>query len=193
MPGAPLSAHVAAASLNQTVGDWAGNTRRIRAAIADARSRGAKLLLLPEMCIPGYSLGDRLMMRGTLERSLAALGEILPDTAGMVVVLGLPYRHRDVLYDAAAVCADGRIVGIVPKENLATGDVEYENRWFSGWPRGHVEETEDGIPFGSLLFDAPGIGRFGVEICEDGWKGIRPGSVYALAGAHLILNPSASA
>ena len=141
MPGAPLSAHVAAASLNQTVGDWAGNTRRIRAAIADARSRGAKLLLLPEMCVPGYSLGDRLMMRGTLERSLAALGEILPDTAGMVVVLGLPYRHRDVLYDAVAVCADGKVVGIVPKENLATGDVEYENRWFSGWPRGHVEET----------------------------------------------------
>ena len=48
------------------------------------------------------------------------------------------------------------------------------------------------VPFGSLLFDADGLGRFGVEVCEDGWKGIRPGSVYALAGAHLVANPSAS-
>ena len=71
MPSTPLAAHVAAASLNQTVGDWAGNTRRILAAVEAARGRGARLLVLPEMCIPGYSLGDRLMMRGTLERSLA--------------------------------------------------------------------------------------------------------------------------
>lgn len=192
MTGAPLSAHVAAASLNQTVGDWAGNTRRIRAAIAEARSRGAKLLLLPEMCVPGYSLGDRLMMRGTIDRSEQVVRDLLPDTMGMVVIVGLPVRHRDVLYNAVAVCADGKVVGIVPKENLATGDVQYENRWFSGWPRGHVEDTADGVPFGSLVFDAPGLGRFGVEICEDGWKGIRPGSVYALSGAHMVLNPSAS-
>lgn len=192
MTAAPLSAHVAAASLNQTVGDWIGNTRRIRAAIADARARGARLLVLPEMCIPGYSLGDRLMMRGTIERSAAVLQDLLADTDGMVVIVGLPVRHRDVLYNAVAICANGKIVGIVPKENLATGDVQYENRWFSGWPRGRVETTDEGIPFGSLLFDAPGLGRFGVEICEDGWKGIRPGSVYALCGAHIVLNPSAS-
>src|SRR5690242_5317849 len=124
MTGAPLSAHVAAASLNQTVGDWAGNVRRIRAALVEARQRGARLLLLPEMCIPGYSLGDRLMMRGTIDRSHRALLELLPDTAGMVAIIGLPVRHRDVLYDAVAVVADGKIVGIVPKENLATGDVQ---------------------------------------------------------------------
>ncbi|MEZ4237374.1 MAG: NAD(+) synthase [Myxococcota bacterium] len=43
-----------------------------------------------------------------------------------------------------------------------------------------------------MLFEAPGIGRFGVEVCEDGWKGIRPGSIYALGGAHIVANPSAS-
>ncbi len=192
---APLSAHVAAASLNQTVGDWAGNTKRIREVIAVARARGAKLLVLPEMCIPGYSLGDRLMMRGTLERSLACLEAILPDTRGMVVLLGLPLRHRDVLYNAVAVCAGGRVWGVVPKENLATGDVQYENRWFSGWPRGHLEFTTvlgHEVPIGAQVFEAPGLGRFGVEVCEDGWKGIRPGSLYALGGAHVVVNPSAS-
>jgi NAD+ synthase (glutamine-hydrolysing) len=191
----PLCAHVGAASLNQTVGDWAGNTRRIRAVIASARDRGVRLLALPEMCIPGYSLGDRLMMRGTLDRSLECLAAILPDTRGMVVLVGLPLRHRDVLYNAVAVCAEGKVWGVVPKENLATGDVQYENRWFSGWPRGHLETTEllgQSVPMGAQVFEAPGLGRFGVEVCEDGWKGIRPGSVYALGGAHVIVNPSAS-
>lgn len=196
MPGVPLAAHVAAASLNQTVGDWSGNRARIEKAIAHARTRGVRLLVLPEMCIPGYSLGDRLMMRGTLERSWQMLRELLPSTRGLVALIGLPLRHRDVLYNVVAVCADGELVGLVPKENLATGDVQYENRWFSGWVRGRVEShlTPEGetVPFGSLLFEAEGVGRFGVEVCEDGWKGIRPGSVYALAGAHIVANPSAS-
>ena len=196
MRGAPLAAHVAAASLNQTVGDWDGNARRIREAIAEARARRARLLVLPEMCIPGYSLGDRLMMRGTQERSWSVLMSLIPHTDGMVVLLGLPVRHRDVLYSAIAVVAGGALVGIVPKENLATGDVQYENRWFCGWPRGHLETftTQEGaeIPIGTMIFEAEGLGRFGVEVCEDGWKGSRPGTVYALAGAHLIANPSAS-
>ena len=192
MPAAPLSAHIATASLNQTVGDWVGNQRRIASAIAAARARGARLLVLPEMCVPGYSLGDRLLMRGTIERSAGVLDELLPESKGMVVLVGLPYRHRDVLYNVTAVMADGKLVGFVPKENLATGDVQYENRWFSGWPRGRVEVTDRGVSIGAVLFEAKGLGRFGVEICEDGWKGIRPGSIYALGGAHIIANPSAS-
>lgn len=196
MSATPLTAHVAAASLNQTVGDWTGNTARIVRVIGEARSRGARLVVLPEMCIPGYSLGDRLMMRGTLDRSWACLQQILPHTTGLVALVGLPVKHRDVLYNTCAVCADGRLVGLVPKENLATGDVQYENRWFSGWPARRVEDfrTPEGepIPMGGLLFEAKGLGRFGVEICEDGWMGLRPGSVYALSGAHIVANPSAS-
>lgn len=192
----PLTAHVAAATLNQTVGDWAGNSRRIAAVLQAASERGARLVVLPEMCIPGYSLGDRLLMRGTLDRSWRCLVDLAPCTKGLVALIGLPVRHRDVLYNVVAIVADGRICALVPKENLATGDVQYENRWFSGWPRGQVEtfETPEGteLPFGSMVFEADGIGRFGVEICEDGWKGNRPGSGYALAGAGIVANPSAS-
>lgn len=135
-------------------------------------------------------------MRGTVERSWKSLEQALPETAGLIAIIGLPIQHKDVLYNAVAIAANGKLVGIVPKENLATGDVQYENRWFSGWPRGRVESFEapggQTLPMGNLLFEAAGIGRFAVEICEDGWKGIRPGSFYALAGAHIIANPSAS-
>lgn len=189
-------AHVAAVSLNQTVGDWAGNTKRILAAVDAAKQRGVKLLLTPELSISGYSLGDRVLRRGTLDACWAAVEQILPHTAGIVVLVGLPVRHRDVLYNAVAVLAGGKIRGLCAKENLATGDVEYENRWYTGWPRGTVDSyvLPDGerVPMGSLLFEADGLGKFAVEVCEDAWKGTRPGTLAALAGATLIVNPSAT-
>ncbi len=144
----------------------------------------------------GYSLGDRLPRRGTLERSWSALQSLLPATKGMVVCLGLPLSHNGVIFNSMAVCADGKIGGLVAKENLATGDVEYESRWYSAWRHGSLEAftAPDGSKhsLGTQIFEAPGIGRFAIEICEDGWKGIRPGSSYALSGCEVLLNPSAS-
>lgn len=191
-----LTAHVAAVSINQTVGDWTGNFQRITKATQEAKSRGAKLIVFPEMCLSGYSLGDRLLMAGTLNRSWDMLMDLRPHSSGVVLALGLPIRHRDVIYNVVAILADRKLVGIVPKENLATGDVQYENRWYAGWPRTRVEkfiydETHE-VPIGGLVFAAKGLGRFAFEICEDGWKGIRPGSAYTLSGAHIIANPSAS-
>ncbi|MCB9741856.1 MAG: NAD(+) synthase [Alphaproteobacteria bacterium] len=192
----PSTAHVAVASVNQTVGDWSGNRDRLLAVIEAARARGVRLLGLPEMCITGYSMGDRLLRPGTLERSWTVLKELMPHSAGMVVCVGLPVAHRGVAHNAIAVLADGALVGLVAKEYLATGDVEYENRWFQPWPHGRVETFRPPglpeVPMGALVFEAAGLGRFALEICEDGWKGIRPGSVYALAGAEVLLNPSAS-
>jgi len=192
----PRSAHIGAASLNQTVGDWQGNRRRITEVIQSARASSVRLLVLPEMCIPGYSLGDRLLRRGTLDRSWQMLEELATETGHMVVAFGLPVRHRGVVYNVIAVVAHRRIVGLVAKEYMAVGDVQYENRWYQSWPHGVVEEftTPDGetLPIGTLVFQARGLGRFAFEICEDGWKGIRPGSIYALAGAETICNPSAS-
>lgn len=197
MNGVPRSAHVAAASLNQTVGDWTGNRQRIEAVLAEARARGARLVLLPELCISGYSLGDRLARHGTLERSWRSLQALREATEGLIAVVGLPIRHRDTLYNAAAVVADGEIVGMAAKEYLATGDVQYENRWYAPWDPNRLEDwlapdCQTRIPLGRQVFDASGLGRFAVEICEDGWKGMRPGSMAALAGSHMVLNPSAS-
>lgn len=190
------AAHVAAASLNQTVGDWEGNRRRIVAALDAARARGARLVVLPELAVSGYSLGDRVLRPGTTERAWASAKAILPHTTGLITFLGLPIRHKDALYNAVLVVADGRIVGLGAKENLATGDLEYENRWYAGWPRGLVDTWTspdgDALPLGALVYDAVGIGRFALEVCEDAWKGNRPGSLAALAGATLIVNASAS-
>lgn len=196
MARGPAALHVAAASLNQTVGDWRGNRERLVAACEEARRRGAVVLALPEMAITGYSLGDRVWMRGTLERAWDSLMALLPHTRGLVLPLGLPIAHRGTLLDAVAVAVDGELVGLVPKENLATGDLQYENRWYAGWNRGRVETflAPDGTrcPLGSLVFDIEGVGPVAFEVCEDGWLGERPGSHAALSGARVVVNASAS-
>jgi NAD+ synthase (glutamine-hydrolysing) len=194
--GTSHQAHVAAASLNQTVGDWSGNEARIRRVIAEARESGARLILLPEMCVPGYSLGDRLLRVGTIERSWDLVIRLLDATEGIAVAVGLPIQFEGVLYNAMALLANGKIAGLVAKENLATGDVEYENRYFLPWPHGRLVDfrAPDGTitPLGTQMFYLPGLGTVAFEICEDAWKGLRPGSTYALAGAEILLNPSAS-
>lgn len=188
--------HVAVASLNQTVGDWAGNEARIREVIDAARAEGARLLLLPEMCLSGYSLGDRLLRAGTTERSWERLMNLRDATKGIAVAVGLPILFEGVTFNAMGFLCDGELAGIAVKEHLATGDVEYENRYFQPWPHGRcvTYEGPDGVtaPMGTQIFDVPNIGKVAFEICEDAWKGIRPGSAYALAGAEILLNPSAS-
>ena len=195
MPSTPDSVRIAAVSLNQTVGDWAGNGRRVREGIASARAKGARLVVLPELCLSGYSLGDRLLRPGTLERSWASLEALLPETKGLVALIGLPVEHAGSRYNAVAVVADGVLVGLSAKEHLAVGDVEYENRWYTGWTRGVVERHVHGrhdVPIGQMVYQAPGIGCFGVEICEDMWHPDRPGRLAAAAGARILCNPSAS-
>ena len=124
MPTSPLSTprvHVGAASLNQTVGDWIGNTLRVLEVIQIAKSRGVRLLLLPEMCLSGYSLGDRLPREGTLTRSYQAALRVASarEAQGMVVCVGLPISHKGVIYNAVAVIANGEIAGLAAKEHLA--------------------------------------------------------------------------
>ncbi len=189
--------HVASATLNQTVGDWEGNFQRIGEAIDEASRRGARLLVLPEMCIPGYSLGDRLLRAGTLRRSWAVLRRVAERAREVAVCVGLPVLFEGVVYNAMALVFEGTIHGMSCKENLATGDVEYESRWYQPWLAGRVAlfpDPEGGppIPIGNLLYRLGDTTTLAMEICEDGWMGMRPGSRRAIAGAEVLVNPSAS-
>jgi NAD+ synthase (glutamine-hydrolysing) len=185
---------VAAAALNQTPLDWDGNQARIVRAIRQAREQKVGLLCLPELCIPGYGCEDAFFSRGTVLQSWRVLQELLPETAGMIVALGVPIMHRGVNYNAACLVADGKIVGLVCKRFLAGDGVHYEPRWFKGWPAGKsIQWKHDGqtYPLGDLLFEVGGL-RIGFEICEDAWVPGRPGPELAAQGVDIILNPSAS-
>ncbi|HEY5313902.1 MAG TPA: NAD(+) synthase [Pirellulales bacterium] len=185
---------VAAAVLNQTPLDWDGNQARILAAIRAARDQQVSILCLPELCISGYGCEDAFHSPGVQEMARRVLLEILPETAGLIVSLGLPLPYQHGLFNTACLAVDGRILGFVGKRFLAGDGIHYEPRWFKPWPPGHRVEIELGdatYPLGDLHFDCGGV-KIGFEICEDAWVANRPGSELALRGADVILNPSAS-
>ncbi|MCH8047228.1 MAG: NAD(+) synthase [Planctomycetes bacterium] len=193
---------VAAAALNQTPLDWDRNAANIVSAIERARADGASILCLPELCITGYGCEDAFHSSATMATAQQVLGEILPETHGLIVALGLPVFCGDGLFNTAALAVDGRLVGLAAKQNLAGRGIHYEPRWFKPWPAGEVANVQvagSRVPLGDLVFKCGGVGGniggsvgIGFEICEDAWVADRPGRELALRGADLILNPSAS-
>lgn len=185
---------VAAAAVNQTPLDWLGNLANIRQAIRQARQQQASVLCLPELCISGYGCEDAFHAPGIQATAMEMLTRLLPDTAGMVVSVGLPVMYAGGVFNTAALLVNGRLVGLVAKQHLAGDGIHYEPRWFKPWPeRVHGQLKVEGqlVPIGDLCFELGGI-RFGFEICEDAWVGTRPGSYLAARGVDVILNPSAS-
>ncbi len=185
---------VAAAVLNQTALAWEENKSHIVAAIRAARDRRVSVLCLPELCITGYGCEDAFQSPGVQQTALEVLQEILPETEGMIVSVGLPLLHRGGLFNTACLAADGRILGFVAKQNLANEGIHYEPRWFKPWPEQVCAETEVGgrqYPLGDLVFNCGDV-LLGFEICEDAWVGNRPGATLARRNVDIILNPSAS-
>ncbi|MBW2461241.1 MAG: NAD(+) synthase [Deltaproteobacteria bacterium] len=189
------SIHVGVAALNQTPLAWANNRENVTSAIDEARSEGVRVLCLPELCLTGYGCEDMFQSLDVARRAARILTEeVAPRTTGMVVSVGLPVHHLGAVYNAAALCVDGRVVGLVAKQNLAGDGIHYEPRWFKPWPVGEVATFELGgvtVPIGDLVFDIDGV-RLGFEICEDAWVAARPGGRLAARGVDVVLNPSAS-
>lgn len=185
---------VAAAVLNQTPLDWAGNEARICEAIQEARTQGATILCLPELCITGYGCEDAFHSAGIQSTASNILEKIIPNTKGMIVTLGLPLMFQNALFNVVCVAVDGKILGFVAKRFLAGDGIHYEPRWFKPWPqqvRTTVEVLGKSYPIGDIFFQIGDV-RIGLEICEDAWVAARPGAALALQGVDVILNPSAS-
>jgi NAD+ synthase (glutamine-hydrolysing) len=168
-----------------------------RRAVAD----GVQVLVLPELGLTGYTCGDLFFSLSTLvggaERALA---RVRRETAELpaVIVVGLPVLLGGRLFNVAAVLQRGRLLGVVPKTFLPGYKEYYEERWFAAArdaPADEIRLAGERVPFGpNLLFEIPeepGV-TIAVEVCEDLWAPSPPSSRHAVAGATVVLNPSAS-
>src|SRR5262245_35724860 len=191
---------VAAAVPNLRVADCEFTAERIIGLIRHAEAEGVGLLAFPELSLTGYTCGDLFQHATLLDSALQALHKVTRATQGFpgLVVVGLPLRLDDQLFNCAAVLYKGKVLGLVPKSYLPNYKEFYEDRWFS--PAGNarskqVQIENSPVPFGAeLLFDASDVPGFtvGVEICEDLWVPIPPSSFQALNGATALVNLSAS-
>ena len=163
--------------MNTTVGDIEGNVRLAAEWIARARDSGAQLVVLPEQTVTGYPAEDLWLKPHFLAAANRALEELAREVEGIVALVGYPERDG-ATYNSAAVIADRGVQARYRKCLLPNYSVFDERRYF--------EPGE-----GPALIEVNGA-RLGVTICEDIWYPGPPASVEALAGAGLIVNPSAS-
>ena len=168
---------LALAQVNPTVGDIEGNTRLVREWIARARGRRPARRL--------SRAGDHgLSRRGPVAQAAfprgrrGSLRELAGEVEGIVALVGFPEREGGATYNSVAVLADGAVRAVYRKVLLPNYSVFDERRYF-----------EPGNT--PALIDVEGV-RVGLTICEDIWYPGPPASVEALAGASLIVNPSAS-
>lgn len=187
---------VAAAAINTTPKDWAGNTEKILAVLAEAQRQKLDLVCLPELCISGYGGEDEFHAPYVSETAIKILEEkIVPAVNGFVAAIGLPLNYGGSTYNVIAVVANGQLLGFTAKQHLAGDGIHYEPRFFKRWPADQVVQfsTPKGhaVPLGDLMYEVGGI-RIALEICEDAWVAARPGISHSKHGVDVILNPSAS-
>lgn len=190
---------IAAATPKILVANSEYNGKQIVELIEKAEINDVKVLLLPELCISGYTCGELFLqdiLLKSVEKELIKIASYTIDK-DVLVTIGLPLCKDGKLYNVAAVIQNGNILGFVPKTNLPNYSEFYEARHFNVGNEivEYINFNNTQIPFGTnLLFRCTNIDSLviGVEICEDLWVPISPSAHHSLAGATIILNPSAS-
>lgn len=190
---------IAAGSPEVRVGDCQYNTEQIIAMIRQAADAGVTVLVLPELAVTAYTCGDLFLQSALRSAAYESLKTIAAATRGLnlLAAVGVPLVQNGKLYNCAAVCFDGQILGVIPKTHLPNYGEFYERRQFTPAPAENGTITIGGreIPFGNrLIFCCENLPmlKIGVEICEDVWSVFPPSLYHAAAGATVLLNLSAS-
>jgi NAD+ synthase (glutamine-hydrolysing) len=164
---------IALAQINPTVGDFAGNTKKILEYAARAGELGAELVVFSELVVCGYPPADLLEKTVFVERAEQAVTELAGWTAGagrpallcgsvMASVASVGKQVRNV----AVLLSGGKVSFVQQKMLLPFYDVFDEQRYFEA----ATEQTltcVDGKPLA-------------ITICEDAWndKGFWPRQMY---------------
>jgi NAD+ synthase (glutamine-hydrolysing) len=169
---------VALCQIDAVVGDLEGNVDTILSRLKEAEAQGCHLAVFPELAVTGYPPEDLLLKPAFVADNRAALERLAAETGRCAAVVGFVDAERD-LFNAAAVCAGGRVVGTYRKRVLPNYAVFDEQRYFAPG----TDELR--------LFLVGGV-RVGVSICEDSWDPDGPILEQAAGGAELIVNLNAS-
>ena len=183
-----MTLELSVAQLNFTVGDMAGNARKIIDAARTAYARGVRLLLTPELSICGYAAED-LFLRASFiaacDQAMDVVRHALADLKGMHVVVGHPSGHDErtrsvavsLRFNMASVLCEGKVVASYAKRELPNYQVFDERRYFK----------PGSVP---CVFEVQGI-KVGLLICEDAWFE-QPAQETKAAGAQVLAVINAS-
>jgi NAD+ synthase (glutamine-hydrolysing) len=185
---------IALGQLNTTVGDLRGNADRMIRVARDAVSRGAEVVVFPELSLNGYPPRDLVEKDSFLERTQQELERLTVETADLDAVIVAGYVGRadsdtgKKATNSAALIERGSIIFRQNKMLLPTYDVFDEARWF--------------VPASRQLLHLVRGRQTAVTICEDAWNDKQfwehrlylrdPVEEMAQSGAEVLLTINAS-
>lgn len=187
----------AAASLKMEVANPRWNEQEMEHIIAEAVSNGVAILVLPECAMTGYTCADLFFQQTLLEETEHQIEKLKKFLEGkeIIVAVGAPIQIENKLYNMGIVLQNGHILGMVPKTYLPNYNEFYEQRWFASsadLKESEIEFLGEKVPVGKDLLFGNQNTYFALEICEDLWSVTPPSDTYALNGATILLNLSAS-
>ncbi len=168
---------IAVAQFNATVGDLTGNVERIVQCAAQAKARGAQVLLTPELALCGYPPEDLLLRPDFYRACQRALDDLVARVGDIAVIVGHPEEHQGERYNAATVIENGRKKAVYRKISLPNYEVFDEERYFRSGTEACV------VTLGGV--------RCGINICADIWEA-GAAELTRQAGAELLLVLNAS-
>ncbi|WP_249029744.1 NAD(+) synthase [Tannockella kyphosi] len=190
---------IGASSFDTSITNVIDNVQKIKENISKAYQNNAKILIFPELCITGYTCEDLFLQETLLHQAKKGLDDVIDYTKSydMVVCVGLPYVHKNDLYNVAAIIHQGNLLGFIPKQHIPNYQEFYEARRFKACPSENTYTCyrNQQIPFGNKFIFQNRLNKdicLGIEICEDVWLPNAPSNQLVLEGATLILNLSAS-
>ena len=193
---------VAARTPEVRVADVGFNVERCVDVAREAVERdGAKIVVLPELCITGYTCEDLFWQDALLDGAQQGLFTFADQTADLDALLfvGVPWRVGGKLYNCAAALCAGEVLALIPKTFIPNYNEFYEMRHFAPAPSRECTfidlGQEEPVPFGTnVLLRCASMPDLAVaaEVCEDLWVPNPPSVAHALAGATVIVNLSAS-
>ena len=157
------------------------NVKEICRLIEEAAEREASLVVFPELSVTGSTCGDLFYNSLLIDKAEEGIFEIkeYSQNNDITIVVGAPVSISGRLYNCSVVIRDGEIAGIVPKSGISG----LQTRWFAPGEDLHdpVEITYAGsiCAVSSHLVFALGCALTGI------------GQQAELAGAHIVMNPSA--
>ena len=179
------------AQLNSIVGDLSGNAESIVLAYNELVSKGADIVITPELSLTGYPPRDLVFKSTFVPKNLEALDDIMARVGSVPLMVGyVDFNTEDAgkpFENAVAVLQDGKKIDKIIKCLLPTYDVFDEARYFQ--PSKEVKP---------LMLSGLSVG---VTICEDIWsEDFLPSNLYvkdpagslADKGIDVLLNLSAS-
>ncbi|HEV2010042.1 MAG TPA: nitrilase-related carbon-nitrogen hydrolase [Candidatus Limnocylindria bacterium] len=168
---------IAIAQCAPALGAVKRNLEMHREWISNAKGRGAKLVVFPELSLTGYYLKD-LAADVACAADDAQLAPIAAASRDIDVIAGFVERSKDAkLHIAQGYWSGGALRHVHRKVYLPTYGIFDDGRYFGPGP-------------GFTTFESA-IGTAGMAICEDLWHLSVP-YLYAVGGASVIFSPSAS-